>query len=239
MSARGRGRDQARLARDLLCGAPMVFVFLVSALFLLVLWLAAGRVYLAAVSGLLRDGSLPSAEDLVASGWFLSSGLLVALHVLRSPAARRLAARWKLGRVEAVVRATGAGPGRLQLRLRPRAHVLIDGVQARLVAWDRRELEGLDGERWIDWSEAGRHEFALEAPREAFRGQEVDLDLPLLPPAWFPPPGPRREWEVEVAVRLAGWPDWTGSVPWPPGPAAQAAEGDQEPRLRTPSGDLR
>jgi hypothetical protein len=152
----------------------------------------------------------------------LLAGLAVGAAVLLPFRAR--IAEGRLGRVELVLDRAVAAPGdtiRAALTFRPRSDLRIQHAVATLRGRER-VVRG-SGKNQTTRQHAFIHtEALLSGERSVSAGERVALwgELPLAAdcPCSFQARDNRLEWEVEVRVAIAGWPDWVAShrvLVWP------------------------
>lgn len=142
-------------------------------------------------------------------------GLAAALVV---PFRSRIAER-RLGRVELVLDETVVIPGdtiRAALSFEPRADVRIQGATAALRGRER-VVRGHGKNQSVRQHSFSHVSAPLAEEMPAAAGRRVTLwaPLPVAPgcPCSFRARDNRLDWEVEVRIAVAGWPDWVAVQP--------------------------
>jgi hypothetical protein len=157
------------------------------------------------------------------------SGPLVGAALLL-PFRAQIAER-RLGRVEVVLDRAAVAPGqtiRAALSFLPRSDLRIQRATATLRG--REKVVRGSGKERVTRQHAFTHaEAPLVAEAVLPAGHRVTLwaPLPLAPdcPLSFCARDNRLDWEVEVRIAIAGWPDWVAVHPvlvWPAAPAASS-----------------
>jgi hypothetical protein len=182
--------------------------------------------------GLALGATLAGASPPFLTLLILVAGLVVGGSLLL-PFRSRIA-EGRLGRVELVLDRATAVPGetiRAALTFQPRSDLRIQGAVATLRGKEH-VLHGTGRSQTSRKHTFAHAEAVLSGERAVVANERVALwgELPLATdcPCSFQARDNRLEWEVEVRVALAGWPDWVASqrvVIWPARPDGAADAG--------------
>lgn len=175
-----------------------------------------------AAAALLAVGATATATTFGASSPILMGIVVAAVLLLAAavvvPFRSRIAER-RLGRVELVLDDTVVIPGdtiRAALRFEPRADVRIQGATATLRGRER-VVRGHGKHRSVRQHSFSHAKAPLSEEMPAAAGRRVTLwaPLPVAPgcPCSFRARDNRLDWEVEVRIAVAGWPDWVAVQP--------------------------
>jgi hypothetical protein len=176
--------------------------------------------------GLGVGASVAGASPPLLTALVVIAGVSVAA-ALMLPFRARLA-EGRLGRVELVLDRTVVPPGgtiRVAFTFRPRSDFRIQSAVATLRGHER-VVRGHGKERAVRRHSFTHTEARLTGERQAVKGEGVALwgELVLAPdcPSSFAARDNRLEWEAEVRIAIAGWPDWVAThavLVWPASPA--------------------
>jgi hypothetical protein len=172
--------------------------------------------------GLAAGAALSGSSPPLLTILLAAAGLTVAAAVLLPFRAR--IAEGRLGRVSLVLDRAVAAPGdtiRVALTCRPRTDIRIQRAVASLRGRER-VVRG-KGQHRVSRQHTFAHiEAHLTDEMTAAAKRQVTLwaELPLAPdcPCSFQARDNRLEWEVQVRIAIAGWPDWVAShrvLVWP------------------------
>jgi hypothetical protein len=143
----------------------------------------------------------------------IAAGAVALAAALVLPFRSRIAER-RLGRVDLVLDQAVVVPGdtiRVAVSFEPRAHLRIQGITAALRGREQ-VVRGGGRSQSVHQHRFNHVEAALAGAMSPERGQRMALwtSLSVAPgcPCSFRARSNRLDWEVEVRIAIAGWPDW-------------------------------